>query len=746
MLKIRKSIFGVILLFSTIAAPAFGQLRGLELADLKSKARSEGWTFTVGENSATSRSLSVLCGLKEQKGWLSKNVFDLSEQKVSLPSTFDWRSLNGCTPIRDQGDCGSCWAFGTVGPLECAIKIKEDIDVDLSEQWLLSCNNEGWNCIDGGWWAHDYLQWKTDSCGGTGAVLESASPYMASDDPCQCPYQHPYKIDSWAFIGSPDGVPSVNSIKQAIMDYGPVSVAVYASNAFQAYTGGVFNACQNYQTNHAVVLVGWDDNQGANGVWFLRNSWGEGWGEDGYMRIEYGCSRVGYSACYVNYNPSPTATATVAVFAVISDYGESTSPYEGEVATQVVSWNPDFIVTAGDNNTPDGEEGTIDANVGQYYHSYIYPYTGAYGAGATMNLFFPALGNHDWHTNPPQPYLDYFTLPGNERYYDVVKGPVHIFILDSDPLEPDGETSTSTQAVWLQNQLAASSEPWKLVVCHHPPYSSGTIHGSTTYMQWPFQEWGATAVISGHDHGYERIIMNGFPYFVDGLGGQDKSNPSYSFTDPPVAGSEVRYNSDYGAMKVEADDSSIKFQFISQGGTVVDTYILTASPTATPTETPTITPTPTGTISIVVESPIPGPASTETATPTPQAEIILNGSSFNPGDALEARFVLHKTINRAFTAFAVVILPDGTMLNVTTLNPKPEPVVENMPGLTAPFAFPLLAAVVPAGVLSGGYEIVVALFDPQGPISRREDAFLDVSARFSVGSKSEYSSAQISEE
>jgi len=405
-----------------------------------------------------------------------------------------------------------------------------------------------------------------------------------------------------------------------------------------------------------------------------------------------------------------------------------------------VSWNPDFIVTAGDNNVPSGAASTIDANIGQYYHSYIYPYTGAYGAGASTNLFFPALGNHDWITTNAQPYLDYFTLPGNERYYDIVKDPVHIFILDSDPHEPDGETSTSTQAVWLQSRLAAASEPWKLVVCHHPPYSSGTMHGSTADMQWPFQEWGATAVISGHDHGYERIILNGFPYFVDGLGGQDKSDPRYSFKNPPVSGSEVRYNSDYGAMKVEASDSSINFQFISQGGIVVDTYTLSTTPTATPTETPSgSSPTPTMT-------PTPSPTPTETPTPTPQAEILMNGSSFNPGDALEARFVLHKTIENAFTAFAVVILPDGTMLNVTTLTPKPELVVENMQGLVAPFEFPLLAAVVPPGVLSGGYEIVVALFDPQGPINRREDAFLDVSARFSVGSKSEYSSTQISEE
>jgi hypothetical protein len=270
--------------------------------------------------------------------------------------------------------------------------------------------------------------------------------------------------------------------------------------------------------------------------------------------------------------PPSTSHAQGTVFAVISDYGQA-GTNENAVATLVKSWNPEFIVTAGDNNLPSGAAGTIDANIGQYYHNYIYPYTGSYGAGAATNLFFPALGNHDWLTTNAQPYLDYFTLPGNERYYDFAWGPVHIFILDSATNEPDGYTSTSTQGVWLQAQLAAASEPWKLVAFHHPPYSSGTVHGSTAYMQWPFEAWGATATVSGHDHGYERVVQHDFPYFVDGLGGQSKSG--YSFTTPPVSGSAIRYNSAYGAMRVEATTSDITFQFISTAGTVVETYYLT---------------------------------------------------------------------------------------------------------------------------------------------------------------------------
>jgi hypothetical protein len=92
------------------------------------------------------------------------------------------------------------------------------------------------------------------------------------------------------------------AMKQAIMQYGPISVAVHANSAMQAYNGGIFNGCANGEINHGVVLVGWDDDQGTDGVWIMRNSWGTGWGEDGgYMRMPYGCSYIGYGACYVDY-------------------------------------------------------------------------------------------------------------------------------------------------------------------------------------------------------------------------------------------------------------------------------------------------------------------------------------------------------------------------------------------------------------------------------------------------------------
>lgn len=262
---------------------------------------------------------------------------------------------------------------------------------------------------------------------------------------------------------------------------------------------------------------------------------------------------------------SCNATTT---FAVIGDFGDAGQP-EADVANLVHSWNVDYVLTTGDNNYPNGEASTIDANIGQYYQQYIGSYMGSYGPGAAQNRFFPTPGNHDWNTGTLQPYLDYFSLPGNERYYDIELGPVHLFALDSDTHEPDGRSVSSTQATWLQAQLNGSTAPWKLVTMHHPPYSSSSVHGSTPDLQWPFGVWGVTAVLAGHDHTYERIHQDGILYFVNGLGGRSIYNLG-----SPVPGSAVRYNLDYGAMRLEAAPTCLTFSFYSRTGSLIDSITL----------------------------------------------------------------------------------------------------------------------------------------------------------------------------
>jgi hypothetical protein len=271
--------------------------------------------------------------------------------------------------------------------------------------------------------------------------------------------------------------------------------------------------------------------------------------------------------------PTPTHTLQASPspvplrFAVIGDYGEGNQA-EQDVADLVKSWNPDLIITVGDNNYPSGAAETIDDRIGRFYSDYIYPYHGSFGPGAEQNRFFPTLGNHDWDTAKAQAYFDYFTLPGNERYYDFVWGPVHFFAVSADSREPDGVSRISAQAQWLQERLAASTSPWKIVYFHQPPYSSGN-HGPVDWMKWPFEEWGASAVLAGHDHVYERLQVGGIPYFVNGLGG----GPIYYFIQIHPE-SQARYNDDYGAMLVTADETQIIFQFITRRGQVIDEHRL----------------------------------------------------------------------------------------------------------------------------------------------------------------------------
>jgi len=263
------------------------------------------------------------------------------------------------------------------------------------------------------------------------------------------------------------------------------------------------------------------------------------------------------------------------VFASIGDFGEGNNA-ASNVAMLVDSWSPEFIVIAGD--TRYGAK-TFDQVVGQFYCEYLTDAgvgNNCNGGTSPANAFFPVPGNHDYTDGGGiNEYLDYFTLPGagiassntsgNERYYDFVMGPVHFFALDSQAAL-NSASDRAAQRAWLQAQLAASTADWQIVLFHHAAYSSGQ-HGSTTAMQWPFTEWGADAVIAGHDHVYERLEIGGIPYFVNGLGGKSL----YSFG-TPVPGSQFRYNGSYGAMRMSVDTEQMTFEFVNTSGVVVDSF------------------------------------------------------------------------------------------------------------------------------------------------------------------------------
>lgn len=253
--------------------------------------------------------------------------------------------------------------------------------------------------------------------------------------------------------------------------------------------------------------------------------------------------------------------------AVIGDYGVAGEAVQ-RVSQMIRGWGPELIITTGDNNYPLGGADTIDQNIGQYFHDFIGPYYGRFGCGSRRNRFFPALGNHDWYTPGAAPYLGYFTLPHNERYYDVVWRDVHLFAVDSDPSEPHGITATSAQAMWLKSRLETSTAAWQVVYMHHPPYSSGP-HGSSTELRWPYAAWGADLVLAGHDHTYERLQIDGITYVVNGLGGA-----SLYALGTRLPESVVSYDAGFGALQVEADAAKLVTRFYNVDGTLIDEAVI----------------------------------------------------------------------------------------------------------------------------------------------------------------------------
>ena len=303
MKRFTKSLFMVTLIVALAALfinaqaqtaeDPFGSIAKRQEMQLKiEKMRAEiaacGHTFTVEFNPAMQYTIEQLCNFKpELRPVIEKEELPIGRAAVKpTPPPGDESYIADYTKVKDQGSCGSCWAFSTAGMFE-SVLLKNGISTDLSEQWLVSCNTDGWGC-NGGWFANDYYR-------NPGAVLEKCFRYKAADLPCKdtCPYE---------YIATGEGTAgNVSAIKAAIQNYGAVSCAVTVTSYFQAYSGGVFSYDTHLSVNHAVVLVGWDDSLGSSGAWRMKNSWGTGWGEGGMMWIEYGASQIGYGGNYLTY-------------------------------------------------------------------------------------------------------------------------------------------------------------------------------------------------------------------------------------------------------------------------------------------------------------------------------------------------------------------------------------------------------------------------------------------------------------
>lgn len=301
--KMKKWFLGVLLGALVCAVifvppmPAFEKTKiCVDIDAMRAEIDANGYTFNVGLNPALNYEPEQLCGLRFDLETPEARRYEIvpgvAVDRAAAEAELPYSYIGYYTSVKGAGACGGSWAFSALGTMEAMILKTDGIEVDLSEQQLISCNPWGWGC-NGGFWPNDMLV-------DPGVILESCFPYVAMDIPCEhaCPIV--YQLQGWAFLEADYVVPSVETIKQAILTYGAVQAGVYVEKFFMAYTGGVFNKCKrraNY-TNHAVILCGWDDLKGA---WLLKNSWGTGWGEAGFMWISYNCNRVGEGANVLIY-------------------------------------------------------------------------------------------------------------------------------------------------------------------------------------------------------------------------------------------------------------------------------------------------------------------------------------------------------------------------------------------------------------------------------------------------------------
>jgi cathepsin L len=203
----------------------------------------------------------------------------LAPSNVKVPDTVDWRDQGYVTPVKNQGQCGSCWAFSTTGSLEGQNFKKTGKLVSLSEQNLVDCSTQNSGC-QGGLMDYAFAYIKSNH----GIDTESSYPYTARQGQCKFSKDKVGATDS-GFVDIPRG--DIDALKQALATVGPISVAIDASHpSFQFYHKGVYDepSCSSYQLDHGVLAVGYGNYKGKD-YFLVKNSWAATWGISGYIMM-----------------------------------------------------------------------------------------------------------------------------------------------------------------------------------------------------------------------------------------------------------------------------------------------------------------------------------------------------------------------------------------------------------------------------------------------------------------------------
>jgi len=213
--------------------------------------------------------------LKHQAGWCqSSTKFGFLHEHTAAADELDYRTTGKVSPIKDQGSCGSCWAFSTVAFLESQSLIKNNKALTFSEQQLVDCDRDADAGCNGG-----LMQTAFNYIVQNGLESDASYPYKARDQTCK--YDAKAVVTKVANVQCYEDV-KVDQIKQHLTKVGPLAIAVDATS-FQSYGKGILS-CSSYGLNHGVLLVGYGSDNGKD-FWIVKNSWGKNWGESGFVRV-----------------------------------------------------------------------------------------------------------------------------------------------------------------------------------------------------------------------------------------------------------------------------------------------------------------------------------------------------------------------------------------------------------------------------------------------------------------------------
>jgi cathepsin L len=248
-----------------------------------------GSTSTIGVNAfADMTSAEFAAKMNGYTPAVKKNNRKVVKPKAVLkdyPASMDWRTKGAVTPVKDQGQCGSCWSFSATGSMEGAWFLAKGNLTSLSEQQLMDCSHpEGDDSCEGGL-MDDAFQYVIDN---KGICTEASYPYKAVDEKCKTGCTKVATISSFQDVFYDESNPTNETALMAAIQLGPVSIAIEADQPiFQLYTGGVISG-KSCGTNldHGVLIVGYDTDAKLGDYWIVKNSWGQAWGiESGYVRL-----------------------------------------------------------------------------------------------------------------------------------------------------------------------------------------------------------------------------------------------------------------------------------------------------------------------------------------------------------------------------------------------------------------------------------------------------------------------------